>query len=314
MYYKTAYDTTLGKLTSNIHELNLSIEKYLIIDYPFLKQARLSPELELDGKTIKPIYLTGLGTTEEDIPSFAHSFLCRDEWLVTDLRTYITADKDSGTFAVRNEYEFGLNLQRAILSGKWVIGDTTSLYNFKFPHDCFATWLSEVLTKRFGLSPNDQLRLQALTYIYYYGLFQKEIMTDSDIDKLMIRVKTMQFMTVELMSDVYKNISLRMDNIGDFCREAYNVTGNVRLKGMTIAVLMTIIATNWFGHNAKELVATCLEHPPTWISLVYASLNLRSFKNTYISNIVNKVDKRQAGDNFMKDYNALTKGSTLAVS
>ncbi len=311
MYHETAYDTTLGRLTSNTADLTSSIEKYIVVDYPFLKKARLTSSFATNDRTVKAVYLTGMGTTEEDIPNFAHSFLYNNQWLATDLRPYLNADKNTASFTVRNEYEYSLALQRAILSGKWALRESSPLYNFKFPHDCFAAWLSETLAKRFGLNPNDQIKIQALCYIYYTSLFLDEPLNDQDFGMLMVKIRSNTFLTTELVTEVYKSIQFKMDGIEDFCRELYNVTSNVRLKGMTVSVLLTIVATNWYGHNAKELVSVCLEHPPTWIAMVYASLNLRSFKNTYISNVVNKHDKRGAGEAFMREYLAVTKSYLL---
>lgn len=307
MYRETAYETTLGRLTSNVDALKNSIEKYIVVDYPFIKPARLTNDFLDIGTSIKAIYLTGLGTTEEEIPNFAHSLLYNGQWLATDLRPYITADKNKGTFTVRNDYEYTLTLQRGILSGKWALKETGALYNLKFAHDCFAAWLSETLAKRFGLTPNDQLKAQVLCYIYYASLFQDDKLSDQDLSKIMIKIKSNSFITADFVQEVFRSIQFKLETIEDLCRELYAVTNNVRVKGLTVGVLMNIVATNWYGHNSKELVAAALEHPPTWIALVYASLNLRSFKNTFISNIVNKIDKRGAGEAFMREYLSETK-------
>jgi hypothetical protein len=286
----------------------------VVVDYPFLDKARLTRDFLSLDKSVKAVYLTGLGTAEENIANFSHSLLCNESWLVTDLRPYLNSDRNTGTFVVRNEYEYTLALQRAVLSGKWVIKETNALYNLKFAHDCFAAWLSETLAKRFGLEPGDQLRIQVLCYIYYATLFQDGKLSQDDVKKLMIKIKSNQFITVDLVEEVFKSLQFKLETAEDLCREMYSVTDNVRLKGLTLGVLMNIVATNWYGHNSKDLVGAALEHPPTWIALVYASLNLRSFKNTYISNVVNKLDKRGAGEAFMREYLSETKSYLIEKS
>jgi len=54
------------------------------------------------------------------------------------------------------------------------------------------------------------------------------------------------------------------------------------------------------GANGKELITLSLEHPPTWISLVYAAITQRTFKRNYVTTVVERLSKRGNGDAFVK--------------
>jgi hypothetical protein len=48
-----------------------------------------------------------------------------------------------------------------------------------------------------------------------------------------------------------------------------------------------------------ELVLLFLEHPPTWISLIYAALTQKSFNKSFITSITNKLNKREREISFL---------------
>ena len=42
-----------------------------------------------------------------------------------------------------------------------------------------------------------------------------------------------------------------------------------------------------------------LEHPPTWISMIYMALIDRLYSKNFVGNIVEKISKRGKGDEFI---------------
>ncbi len=90
------------------------------------------------------------------------------------------------------------------LSGIWAIEKYSILYNLKFPHFIFASWLSENLTRNFGLDLNDQIRLRILSLIYYSKLFTNNY-TNDDFYKLGICVKE-DIILPKLIEEVYEKI------------------------------------------------------------------------------------------------------------
>jgi hypothetical protein len=308
MILNEPYDFKILKLINHSQTI-LNINKYIAIDYVYIKEKEkinLKP-FENEYLKLNPVILYGLSDVEKDITPFNHPLINKEnKWIALDLRNVVSLTSNKENYEIRNENEYNLAMQRFILSGMWVIGKQSSLYGLKFPHFVFANWLSENLTKKFGLDLNNQIQLRVLALIYYSKLFTNNYSND-DFNKLIVRLKE-DILVPKLIEEIYEKISdNQLENIDDFCKACYTVTGNIRLKNLDTNVLINIITNNWLGLNGKELVILSLEHPPTWISLVYAALTQKSFNKSFISNIAEKLNKKGKGDDFLKSLIYLTR-------
>ena len=303
MILKQPYEFRSLKLINNSQLIN-NINKYITIDYVYIKEKeklklKTFNDLHL---TLNPVILYGLSDIEKDIPAFSHPVVnLENKWIALDLRQYVKVE--NGNYEIRNESEYNLALHRFILTGMWYVGKQNNLYSLKLGHFAFASWISDNLVRKFGLDLNNQIQLKALGLIYYSKLFTDEFTTD-DFSKLVIRSKE-DIITPNLLEEIYSKVD-KLETIDDFCEACYKVTDNVRLKGLDYSVLMTILSNNWIGSTGKELTLLSLEHPPTWLSLVFASLTQRSFKKNFIATVVEKINKRGKGDEFISSLHAIT--------
>lgn len=286
------------------------IKKYIILDYSYIKMKNLINISNFGTiKVYSPVILYGFSNTELDIEPFHHPLIDEENgWIALDLRNLIKVDRNNFSFEIRNEAEFNLTLIRFILTGLWLTEERNQLTSLVFPHIVFSTWISDNLTKRFGLDLVSQANLKALSFIYYYTLFKDSELTEEDISKLYIKAKS-DFVVQDVITEVGSKID-SLNSIDDFCRNVFSVTNNLRLKGFDYTVLLNTLINSWFGSNAKELVMLSLEHPPTFISLVYNALIQRNFKKTVIGQIVDKKNKRGSGDLFIKELSTIIKTKT----
>lgn len=306
MILQEPYDFKTLKLL-NISNTVLNISRYISTDYAYIKDKdtlKIKPFTDSDI-TLNPVILYGLTDIEKDITPFNHPVINKQEkWIALDLRSVTKPTDNKTSHEVRNEAEYSLLLQRFILSGMWFTNKQSLLYSLKFPHFVYATWISDNLAKRFGLDLSSQLQLRILSLIYYAKLFTNNF-TKEDISKLIVRLKN-DIIVPTLVDEIYDKIE-KLDTIEDFCNCCYAVTGNIRLKNMDSNILMSVVANNWVGLNGKELITLAIDHPPTWIALVYAALQQRSFKKNYLTSIVDKTNKRGIGDEFLTSLIYMTK-------
>lgn len=304
MIYSQPSDVYYYDLFKKQTDLENRLKNYLVHNGYFIKSNQFIKTIESETMSIEPIVLLGLEDLEDEIPPFTHPYYSEtNKWAAMDFRPFVTVDKMTKKIRIRNLYDFALTVDRFILSSIWRAKGTREIYTLKFAHDVFANWLSDTISKKFGLEPQDQLRLKTLCAIYYACLFENNP-SDEMLDKLIIRYKKDMFLTDEVFREVYRSIK-NLDTINDFCENCYEVTGNMRLKGFNYTVLMNIIQTNWLSVNGKEILFTAIEHPPTWAAIVYGALNIRSFSKSYIANIAEKVSKRGAGEEFNIQYSAI---------
>ena len=307
MLLKEPYKFKILKLINN-NETIADINKYIAIDYVYIKEKekiKFKPFSNVNT-TLNPVILYGLSDVEKSIPVFSHPIInVENKWIALDLRSCVKLSDDKESYEIKNESEYQLALLRFTMTAMWFIDKESALYALKLPHFAFATWLSDNLTKKFGLDMNDQVKLKVLGLYYYSKLFTNEY-TNDDFDKLLIRVKD-EIINPGLLEEIKDSIETKVENIDDFCKACYEVTGNIRLKNLDFNVMVNIVANNWNGAIGKELAMLSLEHPPTWISLVYSSLTQRSFSKSYIGSIVDKLDKRGKGDEFLKSLISITR-------
>lgn len=289
-------------------KIKLGINRYQVTDWSTIRRNQEKRILPITGDfgKLTPVVLYGLSTNEEDIPGFKHPFVdIANGWIAVDARSLVTPNKFDLKIDIRNPSELDLLLQRMIFTGLWAMKRTDELYSFKLAHRVFANWITDTLTRKLHLDLQDQLTIRCCAYIYYANLFTDNFGID-DIEKLHVRVKD-DFVVPAMLEKVYRETEGGYTSLASFGESIYTATNNVKLKGLSPAVFIQMVDNNWIGVNGRELVLLSLEHPPTWLSLVYASLTLKNFSRNYIATIVDKFDKRGAGEEFLKSFMMLTR-------
>jgi hypothetical protein len=58
------------------------------------------------------------------------------------------------------------------------------------------------------------------------------------------------------------------------------------LNNLNTATLYPIMAGTWYGANSAEMVAVALEHPPTWVTMVYQATTARSYYHSALAKML----------------------------
>lgn len=306
MIVKEPYSSKSLKLF-NMSQVASEVNRYITIDYAYIRgKEKLKIKPFTDGHiTLNPVILYGLSDSEKAISPLNHPLISvQNKWMALDLRNYVKVSQDATNYEIRNESEYHLALTRFILTGLWYTGKQSSLYSLELAHFAFSSWLSDNLASKFGLDLGDKLKLRVLANIYYSRLFIDEP-DSNEIDKLLIRAKN-DGLYPELFKEVYKDCG-PLETIDDFCNACYSVTKNVRLKNLDYVVLANIVNTNWVGSNGREMILLSLEHPPTWVSLVYAAVTQRSFKKNFVTTVVERLSKRGKDEDYIKQLEGIVR-------
>lgn len=305
--FKTAYETTQGSFIP-VEKTQLAIQEAMIRDYIYVKNKNeLLPIERLHG-----FFITGRSVSENNIPVFNYPMLItnfRDkDFIACDVRTCYTTNRE-GEFYLKNNVEYNFNLTNMLTNISWLSNfQSEMMYNLNFAGVIFATWLSSVMTRGYALNPMERLKLTIFNYYYYCSLFFTEpLLTEENKQKVALHtIKAFKAPAV-LVFDVFDSVT-ELTNIDDYCNFVKDklLSDNIRLQNFSKAMLLTYISSSWFGYNAKEMLAVSLEHPPTWISIVYAAINERSYKQSMIAKIVSENNRNKVGDEFTKSFHILT--------
>ena len=313
--YTDSYQTVIGSAFVT-KQIETTIKKLIIAG------ETTSLNVETTGK-FKPIFITGGYQDENEIPLFTHPITILNfkdsNYLCADLRPFLKK-QEPGAYEVeariRNRTEYNFAKSRAILNLIWLNRDVNTIkLNLSFAGIVFSSWLSEVISKVYALDFKDQTLLAIITSFYYQTLFTDETVFDEDAKRRMaVHTINATKAPAQLVFEVFDKIE-RMDTIEDYCSSVSSILGNVRLENFNHGALVTFCASSWFGFGgdtAKHFIAIALEHPPTWLAMVYTAIVERTYKNSMIYRVAEKVGKRGGADEFIKNFTALIKEHTEA--
>jgi hypothetical protein len=157
--------------------------------------------------------------------------------------------------------------------------------------------MSDSIGRRFGLDPRDQLLLMIVSHYYYQSLFYNEINEDIKQTFAVHTIKATRAPS-ELVLDIFDRIG-EMGSIADYCNNVKAVVENIRLKDLNAGLVITLMGNSWFGLNSKEVLAVAIEHPPTWVSLVYTVLKEKTYRNSQLARVAERYTKKSLAS----DYN-----------
>lgn len=310
-FFEDSYQTTIGSVmvTKTIVE---ALRKAMIRDY--LDRVSLNVRKEGD---VTPVFVIGSSSSEAEIPPFAHPIMVTDshhqKTLCTDLRFYVTRDAQASEIekSIRNGTEFNFAKSRAILNLLWVTNRVGEIrIGLSFAGVVFAALIAQAVTRTYSLDYRDQTAVAIASHFYYQTLFSEETEFSEEAREAMAThtIKATKA-PAELVFQVYDKIK-EISNVEDFCNTLQTITENVRLKDFNTLGLLTMMRNVWMATNSKEIISVAVEHPPTWIAMVYSALTERTFKNSTLAKVAETYGKRGAADEFLKNYRSIMAENT----
>lgn len=296
MIYNTAYETTVCKnmVTKNIKQ---EIMKMRIMGVTDPNEPGTFYKEEYPG--IYCIYRSS------DITPFSHPFYIEngnDKYLTIDLRTYVHFDSDNNlNFKVINNGGYDLITTRALLNKAWI--NYPKKY-FLFDDriiKVYSDWISTLMAKRYGLNLSEIINVSIITGAFYMSLFKDQGEWDEyDIYDIVNKLVNALRLPLKTVDPVVRKIDKQMLNVSDLCSQIVFQLENIRLKDFTQGALYSVVANSTFStQNRGELLGIALEHPPTWVSILYNSLNSSIYRKTIIADIAGKSFKSNNIKNFI---------------
>lgn len=309
--FKDSYSTSMGSMY-NVKPVVSGIQEAIIRDN--INTMSLGV---LENNGIKPVFITGSFDSEDKIPLFTHPISIfnfnGNSYLCTDMRLFIRKGVAHDDYydvekRIRNTTEFDFAKSRAVLNLVWIAEGVGSVKNdLLFCEVVYAAWLSQVISRAFALDFKDQTIVNIMASLFYQSLFY-DIDSSSEEDKHKLTVHTMETTKApeDLVSQVVNKVKPFKD-IHDWCQQLNQVLENVRFTKFNAAVLLNSISSSWYGQGAKEILAVSLEHPPTWCAMVYTALKQRTYKNSMVYQVAERMGKRGAADQFLNSFNMLVR-------
>lgn len=270
---------------------------------------------------VTPVFITGCRDSEQAVPSFTHPIFIKNfngkSYLFTDMRQFIKAGASLETIEshIRHREEFDFTKARAIASLIWASGDHRRLREASdFAGEVFSMWISQTLSREFALDFMATVKIQMIALAYWEGLFEenaKPLSDDADT-RMLLAQKVARYWRVPVQQSVefYKTLKMPMFNIPEFCSTVVESLDNVNLNpipnnpnsGFNVRVLLNLIADAWFSHESKKILATSLEHPPTFAAIVYYCSTYNNFRRQQLGQVIQSVGRNGNGKVFITAF------------
>jgi hypothetical protein len=294
------------------------VEKGLISSALKIRSIRLNEEAEPFNLAI----LEGGNSSADVIPYFNHPLLISNglkdahgqpiKEFAVDARNFGKWYAPNQEFIIRNHVEYNWSIKRALLNQIWITGRPDSLRDLStIPAAVYSSLISECVARRFALDANEQAIIAVLSCFFYYGLFtESKTLDEFSINKIGGKIASVTRVPATKVFEIIEGMDV-LKNLEELCVACQEKTGSISLNEFSIGVLIAICSGTWFGMNARENLSVGLEHPPTWIMIVAASLSETGFKRSVLAKISLRYDKSSAGDDFLKSLSMMLGGNKL---
>ena len=311
MIYKTAYETTIGS-SIEVSKIVKPLKKALV------QGVKTSSMDIISSLVIKPVFLLSNDVMTNEIPQFIHPILISDpvisktdSYLCVDGRSFIKQGGDyfSGSSMkelepfIRNRAEFDFLRAREILNMLWLAEGCTIIADiFTFADSIYHAWISDNISKKYSLDMREQLTVSVICHLFYQTLFVNDNINVEFIKTQFVphTIKVTKAPS-EFVESIVDQIT-KFESVEDLCDTIALIVGGIKLRSFNGGVLITILRNTWNGVNAPEILAVALEHPPTFISLVYISLVERTYKSSALCRIAEKSAKQELATSFVNAF------------
>lgn len=210
---------------------------------------------------------------------------------------------DNKPYVVSNYAEMEFTLNRCRLLTYWLSDGFDKLDMLRagdLVPIAWNHWISRTLSGRLGLDPEHQMFIEVAAAFYYCALHYEERLFDEQArTKSVQQISRWTRVPAQRVFEITDQIGYIAD-IKGFVETLKKVVPSSRMEQVSVAFLYALLGNGWFGANRNEIVCVALEHPPTWVALVYSSLQQRGYRNATISKVVEKATRGGNDKDFIK--------------
>lgn len=288
--FNTTFDTFLGRrlivrqLVEALQELQV---KQSVLGLSRLEHLHLNAKVgDAEGGYL-PAVITPSDAAQNALPIFYHPVPVTmpavgsqsgANFLVGDARSFMNRDRD-GHVKIANTMEYEFLQARVGLGCIWLTDGPVALRNISpIAQSVYASWISQTISQRLGLDLGDMMRLRILAAFFYHCLFvNKEQFDESEINRLAVIVAKAAKAPTDEAASLMTRVGY-IEDINDFVNKVVMAMENPRFENFNVGLLNTIISGTWFGMGGKEIACVAMEHPPTFLAMIYASFGQRGYK------------------------------------
>lgn len=176
----------------------------------------------------------------------------------------------------------------------------------QFPIKVFTNWIGNRIALGLTLDFGQASIVKAMLGVYYIQLCTplSDHPTGEEIERLIIRAaRNVPGVDANTLAGVLGDIP-KLTDLKSFTDWVHVRLDTPRSEQLNVGFLYTALGFSW-GVQYREMVAIALEYPPTFIALLYSSVNDRGYKKTSLGKTVENLTSRNEDHEFIKNVNHL---------
>ncbi len=318
----TAYETMAARGFADIKQIQ-SIAHAAIVKSNFPDNNADFGGMDL-GRATNPAIglLTNLTDEELSIPPLVFPLLVdtsqastrrSKSYILVDVRPYLSGNVLGAgkTLNIRNRDKFDFFVTLGLLTNMWVHENRRNSFRYmgSAPMAVYASLVSKSISQQYALDLGEELKIAIVAAAFYSRLFD-EGSTIGDGEKVGV-VKQVAAATrapVEMIYEVLDQVK-SLGNVGEMVETVRDVLQNPRLDKLSLGTFVTIINSKWYGPYGRELILAAMEHPPTWVSILYAAYTDRSMNKSGVATVADRFKGSRGGDDFVRQMKVLVTNS-----
>jgi len=233
------------------------------------------------GSTNIPIFTQPLSWVDfdrSDVPN-----------VLFDARGFMSMTRGEATpWRITNHTEYEFQMLRAKIQNEWQSGTFDRLDYLRcgdIAPQVFINWISKNIGTRLGLDPLQVSEIMTLVGLYYIALFYQADEFDETVKmKAVGQINRWTKIPTQIIMPLVDGQEYIADLPG-LVAALKKTVQSPRMEQVSVGLLYAMLGGSWFGANSKETVAVALEHPPTFITLLYSAINARSYRNTVLGKV-----------------------------
>jgi hypothetical protein len=293
--FNTAYDTLAGRGYALGPVIQVIQRAIVQTNFPD-KNAQLNGVELGGGRNPMASIITTLTDAETSIPPLVFPIFVdipgpssrrSESYVLADVRPYLASNQlDTGNgLSVRQKDNYNFFSVLALLTATWM--KPSKRAGFKFlgtaPMSVYSKLMANALENRFGLEPSETIRIQIIAAAFYSRLFdERNTIIDSEMVQVSKAIASATRAPSEMIWEVLEQLG-EMRNIDDLVVNIKKVVDTPRLSNLNLGTLVVSLNSMWYGPFGRELIIAALEHPPTWVAILYAAFTDRTMNNSGVA-------------------------------
>lgn len=222
--------------------------------------------------------------------------------VVGDGRPFMKPDHKNGMGSkVVNTMEMMLLGTMMKLTGRWVAGEKSRLLDLGFvQQQVFSRWVSDGVSNWFELDLDQRQKLKILAAFYYQCLFHDAENFGEIARNLMVQTAFKAAGVNNFDHRIHFEDIEHIPTFEAFIAEAKRILDTPRVDALNIGVWTKIIGGTWFGFNGREIANAALEHPPTFLAMLYVSFAQNGYRKAGLSRISENYKGPKGGLEFVR--------------